>query len=209
MVESNDSFCKQSSGFVYSMSEIQHPEMLRQELLLLIAERAFVRNLLALPPQKGSGVFVDTKFVTLHPRGASIIGRFLLGRLRELGLQSVGGVSVGGIPIVSAIVALSDQEDWPITGFFVRKGSEYAEFSKEIEGNLEPGTAVGFVEDVISGGKSTLAALRSVEAAGCKVARVFVVVDREEGGPENLQNSGYEVEALVRLSQIRHSSEDG
>ena len=190
------------------MSDLDTPEMLRQELVRLIAERAFIRDRLAASSRVSGAAFVDTKYVTLHPRGASIIARFLLKRLRDLGLQSVGGVSVGGIPIVSAIVAMSDEEDWPVTGFFLRKPSEHAEHAKEIEGNLEPGTAVAFVEDVISGGRSTLGALRTVEAAGCTVKRVFVVVDREEGGPENLQKAGYDVEALVTISQIEEFLED-
>lgn len=184
------------------MPELFHPEMQRRELIRLIAERAYIRNRLAESPRTDAAAFVDSKYVTLHPRGAWIIARFLLDRLRDLGLQAVGGMSVGGIPIVSAIVALSDEAEWPVTGFFIRKQTEQGAYAKVIEGNLEPGTSVVFVEDVISGGRSTLAALRSVEAAGCTVEKVFVVVDREEGGPENLRKAGYEVEALVRLSDI-------
>ncbi len=190
------------------MNELQHPEMMRQELIRLIAKRAFVRDRLSSSSVRKGGAFVDTKYVTLHPRGAAIVARIVLARLRELKLQSVGGMSVGGIPIVSAIVAMSDGVDWPVTGFFIRKPSEHVEHAKTIEGNLEPGTAVAFVDDIISGGRSTLSALRMIESAGCTITKVFVVVDRDEGGPENLRREGYDVEILIRFSEIEAAIEE-
>jgi hypothetical protein len=49
------------------------------------------------------------------------------------------------------------------------------------------------VDDVITTGGSTLQAVEAVEAAGGRVAFVLALVDRQEGGRENIEKRGYTV----------------
>ena len=66
-----------------------------------------------------------------------------------------------------------------------------------VEGNLPaPGAEVVVVDDTMTTGGSLSHAIEAVEAEGCKVARVIVVVDRGEGGAEALRARGYQVTAL-------------
>jgi orotate phosphoribosyltransferase len=42
-----------------------------------------------------------------------------------------------------------------------------------------------------------------VEAADARILAVLALVDREEGGREALEEAGYRVVSLVRLSELR------
>jgi orotate phosphoribosyltransferase len=71
-----------------------------------------------------------------------------------------------------------------------------------INGAYTPGETVLPVDDVISHAESKLEAIRVLEAAGLVVRDVAVLVDREQGGPEQLAAAGYTLHAAVRLSQL-------
>jgi len=59
------------------------------------------------------------------------------------------------------------------------------------------------VDDVITTGGSTIKAIEAVEDLGLKVAKVLVLVDREElNGKQNIQKFCPEVEALITRSEV-------
>jgi len=62
-----------------------------------------------------------------------------------------------------------------------------------------------FFDDVVSEGLSKLEGIKPLEQLGAKVENIMVVVDREQGGRENLENAGYRVHALARISEIVNS----
>lgn len=62
-----------------------------------------------------------------------------------------------------------------------------------------------FFDDVVSEGLSKLEGIKPLEQLGAKVENIMVVVDREQGGRENLENAGYKVHALARISEIANS----
>ena len=42
-----------------------------------------------------------------------------------------------------------------------------------------------------------MAAIDAVEAAGCTVVKVFAILDRREGGSDEIRRRGYEFQALL------------
>ncbi|HOJ12970.1 MAG TPA: orotate phosphoribosyltransferase, partial [Deltaproteobacteria bacterium] len=52
---------------------------------------------------KESDLYVDLRMVTLHPRGASLIGRLIFDRIRDLEIDAVGGMSIGADPIAVSV----------------------------------------------------------------------------------------------------------
>ncbi|HEX6797708.1 MAG TPA: hypothetical protein VF116_08345 [Ktedonobacterales bacterium] len=71
-----------------------------------------------------------------------------------------------------------------------------------INGAYTPGETVLPIDDVVSHADSKLDAIRVLEAAGLVVRDVAVLVDREQGGPQQLAAEGYSLHAAVRLSQL-------
>ncbi|MGB2856057.1 MAG: phosphoribosyltransferase family protein, partial [Dehalococcoidia bacterium] len=68
-----------------------------------------------------------------------------------------------------------------------------------IEGHLKPGWRVVIVDEVITKGGSVLKAIDAVQAEGCEVIKVIVLVDRQEGGSEELRSRGYDFTSLMRF----------
>ena len=64
------------------------------------------------------------------------------------------------------------------------------------------GESILFFDDVISEGLSKLEGIKPLEELGTHVKNVMVVVDREQGGKENLEKLGYKVHALTRISEL-------
>lgn len=55
-----------------------------------------------------------------------------------------------------------------------------------IEGNIKEGDSVVVVDDVITTGNSTIQAITRLKEEGIFVKSVVVLVDRQEGGRENI-----------------------
>jgi orotate phosphoribosyltransferase len=146
--------------------------------------------------KKGSYYF-DGRLLSLDPEGAHLIGKALLPRLREAGVQAVGGPTVGADPIVAAVALTSYLEGTPISAFIVRKEAKEHGTMQLIEGPLELGSRVAIVDDVCTTGSSLLQAIHAAEAVGCAVVKVMALLDRREGGAEELRKRGYDFAALM------------
>ena len=71
-----------------------------------------------------------------------------------------------------------------------------------INGAFTPGETVLAIDDVVSHAESKLEAIRVLEANGLRVRDVAVLVDREQGGREQLAAAGYTLHAAVRISEL-------
>lgn len=67
---------------------------------------------------------------------------------------------------------------------------------------VKKGNAALFFDDVISEGTSKLEAIRPLEQLGARIEHILVVVDRQQGGKENLAKLGYKVHALAEVTQL-------
>ncbi len=68
--------------------------------------------------------------------------------------------------------------------------------------DVTKGDNILFFDDVVSEGLSKIEGIRPLQELGGNVRHLMVVVNREQGGRENLERSGYEVHALVKVSDI-------
>ena len=67
----------------------------------------------------------------------------------------------------------------------------------QVEGRLQPGSRVAIVDDVCTSGGSLFTAIQAAEGAGCTVERVMAILDRHQGGGEELRRRGYDFHALL------------
>ena len=173
---------------------------LRERLLGLLKQKAYTRGKVILTSGKESDFYIDCRPVTLHPEGSYLVGKLLFERLggsREA-VQGVGGMTMGADPIATAVSLISFLEGRPVPAFIIRKEPKKHGRGLWVEGinNLPEGTAVAIVEDVVTTGGSTIKAIERAKEEGLKVVQVLALVDREEGGKENLKKLGYDLEAL-------------
>ncbi len=179
---------------------------LRARLLELLKEKAYKKGKFILTSGKESDFYIDCRPVTLHPEGAYLIGKLFFALLRRsIGkIQGVGGMTLGADPIATAVSLISYIEGGPIHAFLIRKEPKKHGRGLWVEGiqNLPEGTEVAIVEDVVTTGGSTLKAIERAKEEGLKVSRVLAIVDREEGGRENLKSNGYDLESLFTRSDF-------
>lgn len=64
------------------------------------------------------------------------------------------------------------------------------------------GDHILFFDDVVSEGLSKVEGIKPLEELGAKVKHLMVIVDREQGGKENLGKLGYTVHALAKISEL-------
>jgi orotate phosphoribosyltransferase len=94
----------------------------------------------------------------------------------------LAGPELGAVAIVAA-VSLACGKPFLI----VRKGEKGYGTSKTLEGRAEPGRRVVMIEDVVTSGGAAIMAVQRLREAGLEVPVVLCVVDREEGGREQIE----------------------
>ncbi len=172
----------------------------KQALVSLVREKALRFGEFTLASGKKASYYLDGKQVTLDPAGAQLIGEGILDLLSEETFPAaVGGMSIGADPITAAVVTMSAVRNTPVRGFLVRKEPKGHGTGQYLEGPVEPGEEVVIVEDVVTTGGSSLAAIERVEKFGLKVARVVAIIDRMEGGAEAFAARGYRLSSLLNI----------
>ena len=144
----------------------------------------------------------------MSPDGMVLIGLLGLERIRTAGWQpdSIGGLTLGADPVAYAISHASASAPKPLRAFTIRKEVKAHGTGKQIEGPFRSGDRVVIIEDVITTGKSALQAIDAVVAVGGQISGVLAVVDRESEGCEAIRSHGYDVTALVTISDLLSSS---
>lgn len=172
----------------------------REALIALVREKALKFGSFTLASGKQASYYLDGKQVTLDPAGARLVGEGILDLLVPYGLpKAVGGMSIGADPITSAVVTMSAVRGTPVAGFLVRKESKGHGTNQFVEGPVRPGDEVVIVEDVVTTGGSSLAAIDRVKAFGLVVMRVVAIIDRMEGGAEAFAKLGIPFASLLSI----------
>lgn len=177
----------------------------REALKRIILEKSYEKKNVTLSSGLESDFYFDGKQTTLHPEGSYLTGKLFLEALHDVkDVEGVGGLTLGADPIATALSLVSFLEGRPIPAFIIRKEPKGHGTGAWLEGrkNLHPGARVIIVEDVVTSGGSSLKAIRRAEEEGMSVLGVVTLVDREEGGRENIEKAGYWLKAIFTKSEI-------
>ena len=112
---------------------------------------------------------------------------------QRLAAPELGAVLLGG--------AVSMETGLPLV--LVRKEPKGYGTSKQIEGHLSRGERVTVIEDVVTTGGDSLRSAQVLRDAGAEVIHLVVVLDREEGGEENIRAAGIPYSPLFRVSDLK------
>jgi orotate phosphoribosyltransferase len=151
----------------------------REQLVAELREHALVIGQVTLTSGAVAEYYVDAKRAILRPRGFAALATLVAAHVAEWGGTAVGGMTMGADPVACA--ALAGGVD--AKAFFVRKDAKAHGLQRRIEGPLlsaEDRCVV--VEDVVTTGGSTLAAIAAVQEAGHEICGVISVLDRLAGG---------------------------
>lgn len=176
----------------------------RERLIALLKRDALRTGTFTLASGRSSHYYVDGRKVTLSAEGAALIGAGVLERLSDLAdVSALGGLTMGADPIVGAVLATAGARGQTgLRGFLVRKEAKTHGTGKLVEGPLEPPARVVIVDDVATTGGSSLLAVDAVEALGCTVARVIVVLDRLEGAAAAFAARRLDFQSLLTIRDL-------
>lgn len=154
-------------------------ESARTELVAQLRAHALVIGEVTLTSGATASYYVDAKRAILRPEGFKALATLVAAKAHEWDATAVGGMTMGADPVACAALAGGAQAK----AFLVRKETKAHGLQRRIEGPplaLEDRCLV--VEDVVTTGGSTLAAIAALQEAGHAICGVVSVLDRLAGG---------------------------
>ena len=149
-----------------------------------------------------SHFYVNCKPTTLSPRGMVLVGHLLFDRLRSADVTAVGGLTFGADPVAFAAAFASELSGRPIKAFSIRKTQKDHGIIRWVEGDVQKNERVAIVDDVATTGGSTVTAIERARAEGLDVVRAVVLVDRQEGGLDNIRRHVGDVSGIVTRDEL-------
>lgn len=110
----------------------------------------------------------------------------------RLAAPELGAVLLGG--------AVSMETGLPLV--LVRKEPKGYGTAKQLEGRYNGGESVTVIEDVVTTGGDSLRSIEVLRNAGLNPIHLVVVLDRGEGGEENIRDAGVPYSPLFRISDL-------
>jgi orotate phosphoribosyltransferase len=155
------------------------PAQARARLVEELRSHALVIGAVTLTSGARAEYYVDAKRAILRPAGFAALGVLLAAQVSEWNGTAVGGLTMGADPVACAALAGGARAK----AFFVRKESKAHGLQRRIEGPLlDAEDRCVVVEDVVTTGSSTLAAIEALNEAGQQICGVISVLDRLAGG---------------------------
>jgi orotate phosphoribosyltransferase len=144
--------------------------------------------------------YVDAKRAILRPDGFSALAILVAAQVTDWDGTAVGGMTMGADPVACAALAGGARAK----AFFVRKDAKAHGLQRRIEGPpLLPEDRCVVVEDVVTTGGSTLAAIEALNDAGQEICGVISVLDRLAGGGAAIERAaGAPYVALTTIDDV-------
>jgi uridine monophosphate synthetase len=144
-----------------------------------------------------SPIYIDLRQVISYPKLLEQIGAAYLPILKELEFNRLAGLPYAAIPIATAI---SLQGGYPM--IYPRKEVKEYGTKAEIEGEYHAGEKVVVIDDLATTGGSKFEAVEKLTSARLKVTDIVVLIDRQSGAKEALEQAGFRLHAVLTISEL-------
>jgi orotate phosphoribosyltransferase len=172
----------------------------RERLIAELREHALVIGEVTLTSGAKAQYYVDAKRAILRPDGFAALAALLAAQVAEWQGTALGGMTIGADPVACAGLAGGARAK----AFFVRKEAKAHGLQRRIEGPLlDASDRCVVVEDVVTTGGSTLAAIEALHDAGLQICGVLSVLDRLAGGGAAIERAaGAPYVALTTIDEV-------
>jgi uridine monophosphate synthetase len=144
-----------------------------------------------------SPIYIDLRQIISYPKLLKQIGDAYLPILKKIEFQRLAGLPYAAIPIATAI---SLQGGYPM--IYPRKEVKEYGTKAEIEGEYHAGETVVVIDDLATTGGSKFEAIEKLTGAGLIVKDVVVLIDRQSGAKEALEQAGFRLHAVLTITGL-------
>ena len=144
-----------------------------------------------------SPIYIDLRYIISFPKLLEQIGAAYLPLLSTLHFSRIAGLPYAAIPIATAI---SLAGKYPM--IYPRKEVKTYGTKAEIEGEYHAGETVVVIDDLATTGGSKFEAIEKLTVVGLVVKDVVVLVDRQSGAKESLEQAGYNLHSVLTITQL-------
>jgi len=144
-----------------------------------------------------SPIYIDLRRIITYPKLLEQIGAAYLPILAALKFDRIAGLPYAAIPIATAV---SLQGGYPM--IYPRKEVKAYGTKAEIEGDFNAGETIVVIDDLATNGGSKFEAIEKLTAVNLKVKDIVVLVDRQSGAKESLEQAGYAMHAVLTITQL-------
>jgi orotate phosphoribosyltransferase len=169
------------------------------ELVRRLKEHAFLEGDFVLRSGKRSTYYLDKYRFETHPDLLRELGQRIGSRAREVAPAAarLAGPELGAVALAASAALASG-----LPFLIVRKEQKEYGTANRLEGEFEAGEEVCLVEDVVTSGGAAVAAVRALREAGLTCRTAVCVVDREEGGADELAREAVRLAPLFRAQDV-------
>jgi orotate phosphoribosyltransferase len=171
----------------------------REELARRLREAAYLEGDFVLRSGRRSKYYLDKYRFETRPDLLGPLGDALAEAVSEHEPEAnrIAGPELGAVALAAAA---SLKGGLPF--LIVRKAAKDYGTSNRLEGVYEEGECVCLVEDVVTSGGAAIEAVAALREAGLRVSNAICVVDREEGGVDELARHAVRLRPLFRASEL-------
>jgi uridine monophosphate synthetase len=144
-----------------------------------------------------SPIYIDLRGLISYPKLLQSVANLMWQQVKHLKIDLLCGVPYTALPFATA---LSLELNKPMV--MVRKEAKDYGTKQRVEGHFEAGQSCLVLEDVVTSGMSIMATVDQLKAVGLQASYVVTLVDREQGGRENLINHGCEFYSVFTLREL-------
>ncbi len=158
-----------------------------------------------------SEVYIDAKRTVYSSVGMELIGFAFYQELQNAPIDAVGGLTLGADGIAMATALICSMRNKMLDVFVIRKEPKKHGTRKWIEGGVKKGADVLIVDDVVTTGASIITAVERAREEGLNVRKAMALVDREEGGRENImEKTGLKFDSIITKTDLleMHKKQD-